>query len=441
MSNKLALTGGKKTIDHAFSCAAPIVPPKAYESIKALLDKGEISLSPTVQAFEKRFSEYIGTSYGLCLVNGTTSIQAALFALGVRMGDEVIVPSFTFWATVGPVVACGGVPVFADCDLDTHNITAEAIEMRITKKTKAILLVHVWGNPCDMESIIAVAKKHNLRVIEDCSHAHGAEYNGKKVGSFGDIGCFSLQGSKILPAGEGGILVTDNKEYYEAAISYGHYERIAGLGEESPNYKYRITGFGFKHRAHPLGIAIADAGLDILDELNTVRSENALMLEKGIADIKFIVPQRVLKDSKRAFSYHYARYDSKKANGISLYTVLKALSAEGLYVGSCGYGKLHLQPLFATSPYAEGGPYYSPALGIDYISTPPGELINSERLGDGAFMLAPRFEKRCPEEVALYIEAYRKVAENLDELSGYERANNLAGQKIVNKGTSINIFK
>lgn len=180
----------------------------------------------------------------------------------------------------------------------------------------------------------------------------------------------------------------------------------------------------------------------MLDELNGIRAENARMLEQGISGIDFITPQKVLDGCNRVYSYHYARYDSQKAKNVSLYTFLKALSAEGLTVGSCGYGKLHIQPLYEGSgPYAEGAPFYSPALNIEYMPTPAGELANSERLGDSAFMMAPRFEKCGADVVKLYIEAYTKIAENLDELVEYERANGLTEKKIENKGTSINLFR
>jgi len=202
---KLALLGGQKSIVRTKEeLAIPVVPEKAYDTVIDMMKKGDISFSPVVGNFERKFADYIGVDYGLCICNGTTSIQAGLFAVGVGAGDEVIVPSFTFWATVGPVIASNAIPVFADVDLELQTLTAETIEKCITPKTKAILVVHTWGTPCEIEPIIELAKKYNLKVIEDCSHAHGATYHGKKVGSFGDVGCFSLQGSKVLPAGEGG---------------------------------------------------------------------------------------------------------------------------------------------------------------------------------------------------------------------------------------------
>jgi perosamine synthetase len=281
----LAILGGEKAVKIDHSLGIPIVPEEAYESVLDLMRRGDISFSPIILDFERRFADYIGVKYGLCYPNGTISIQGALFAVGVGPGDEVIVPSFTFWGTVGPVVAVNAVPVFADVDLDSHLLTADSIKKCITPRTKAIVVVHTWGNPADMDGIMELARQHSLKVIEDCSHAHGATYKGKKVGSIGDIGCFSLQASKILAAGEGGILVTDNPEYYERAVALGHPEQLSGLADTLPYKKYALTGLGYKHRANPLSIAIAYKGLDRLDKLNEIRNQNAEYFEELISDL------------------------------------------------------------------------------------------------------------------------------------------------------------
>ena len=281
----LSILGGEKAVNIDHSLGVPIVPEEAYETVLDLMRRGDISFSPVIFDFERRFADYIGVKYGLCYPNGTTSIQGALFAVGVGPGDEVIVPSFTFWATAGAVVAVNAVPVFADVDLDSHLLTADSIKKCITPRTKAIVVVHTWGNPVDMDGIMELARQHSLKVIEDCSHAHGAAYKGKKVGSIGDVGCFSLQASNILAAGEGGILVTDNPEYYERAVALGHPERLSGLPDTSPYKKYALTGLGYKHRANPLSIAIAYKGLDRLDKLNEIRNQNAEYFEELISDL------------------------------------------------------------------------------------------------------------------------------------------------------------
>jgi len=439
---KLALFGGEKTITKTQNeITAPVVPEKAYGMVKELMEKGEISTSPIVGQFEKKFSDYIGAEFGLCICNGTTSIQAALFAVGVGAGDEVIVPSFTFWASAGPIVAANAVPVFADVDLEKQTVTAETIAKCITPKTKAIIVVHTWGTPCEIEPIVKLAKEKGLKVIEDCSHAHGAAYHGKKVGTFGDVGCFSLQGSKVLPAGEGGILVTNNRLYFERACALGHYERLSKLPEDSEYRKYAMTGFGFKHRAHPLGIAIADASLDRLDEINAVRYENGKYFDKLISDLDFISLQGEPEDSKRVYAYHYARYIPEKLGGLGLYTFMNAIAAEGIICGSCGYGKLHIAPFYTEEgKFGKGCPFDCPHYGSEFKAdrTP---LPNTEILAKSDMMLAPRFEIATKEDIELYAAAYHKVAENADELLEYEEKNNLKNAVEDNAGRSINIFK
>lgn len=436
---KLAILGGEKAVTRTLEdISAKPVPEKAYDTIKELLDKNQISMAPIVNEFERRFADYIGVKYGLGVCNGTTSIQAALFAVGVKPFDEVIVPSFTFWATAGPIIANRAFPVFADVDEETHNIFPESIEKLITERTKAILIVHVWGNPCDMDAIMAIAKKHNLKVVEDCSHAHGAMYKGRKVGSIGDVGCFSMQGSKVLSSGEGGILVTDNREYFERATALGHYERCAKLGADSEYSKYKLTGFGFKHRIAPLSVAVADANLDQLDELNEKRYANGKRFEELLSKFDFIKFQKEYEGAKKVFAYHYAQYIPEKLGGLKLSTFLSALATEGVSCGSCGYGKLHLSPLYnREGAFAEELPFTSP----DYpANLKESKLPNTAKLAQSAFMVAPRFETATEEDLQMYARAYQKIVDNLDELLEYEKQQN-GGDEIVNDGRSINYVK
>ncbi len=441
---QLALLGGPKsvTLDYETEGNLPIVSQKAIDAAVELMKKGEISTSPVVAEFEARFTKYIGVKYGACLSNGTSCLQSALFGVGVGPGDEVIVPSFTFWASAAPIIAANGVPVFCEVDPDTHCIDPADVEKRITPKTKAIMVVHVWGTPCDMDAIMAIAKKHDLRVIEDCSHAHGAMYKGKKVGSIGDVGCFSMQGSKILVAGEGGILVTNNKDYYERAIALGCYERLGALDDSSVYKQYSLTGMGHKFRCHPVGIAIANVEFDDLDRRNKIRNDNALYLEKQISDIDFIALQKTYDDCEKEFSYHYARYDHEKFGGIRLVTLLKALAAEGVICGLCGYGHLHEAKLFTDGDvHGKGCPVKCPYAAENRTSAGLSLPI-TEYLADAAFMLAPRFEKPCKDLLDQYAAAYHKVAANLDELKAYEteHAEELASIK-PKSGRSINLFK
>jgi perosamine synthetase len=421
----LALFGGEKTVtlDYEKEGNLPLVNEKGIQKVTELMRKGEISFSPIVKEFERKFADYVGAKYALCCCNGTTSLQEALFAVGVKPGDEVIVPSYTFWATAAPIVAAHGVPVFCDVDKDTYCLDPIEIEKKITNKTRAIMVVHVWGNPADMDSIVKVARKYKVAVVEDCSHAHGAEWKGEKVGILGDVGCFSLQGSKLLPGGEAGILVTNNRECYERAVALGHYERLTSLPEDSLYKKYALTGLGFKHRVHPLAIAIADSAFEDLDERSNIRNRQGKLLEDGIKAIKCITVQKVYDGAVRQFAYHFATYDETSLEGVSAMTFMKALKAEGVIVGVCGYGRLHKAPLFVEGePYGNGCPGNCTHVSNNFDRTNV-VLPVTEYLASHTFMAAPRFEKENTQLIEQYVSAYNKVVSNVDELIKYERDN------------------
>ncbi len=435
---KLALLGGPKAAAHNYEadCNLPLVPDKAYRTVNEMLMGGHISSGPVVKQFEERFRAYVGAQYSLCGVNATSLIQECLSAVGVGPGDEVLVPSYTFWATVAPIVAANGVPVFCEIDKDTLQIDPADMQKRITPRTKAILAVHVWGCPCDMDAVMAVAKRHGLKVVEDCSHAHGALYHGRKVGTIGDAGVFSLQGSKTLPAGEGGILVTNTREVYERCVALGHYERLKGLPEDSAYRRYFLTGMGYKHRCHPLGIAIADAHLDVLDERNAMRYENGLRFDRGVADIPFIAAQKQYADTLRCYSYHYYTYNRRQFGGVTRLTVLRALAAEGVVCGDCGYGHLHEAPFFTEGiPTPAGFAPHFPRQAMEPLSLP----ITEDRALN-TFMAVPRFEKPCDEIIDRYIAAYHKVFAQQGELAAYEKAHPVLSEAPTS-GRSINLFE
>ena len=436
--SKLALFGGEKVIKENKNYSVPLVADETYPLIEKMLKKGEISISETTALLEKEFAEYLGAKYALTMPNGTTAIQAALFGAGVGPGDEVIVPSYTFWATVGPVVVNNAIPVFADVSLSGQNLTAETIAPYITDKTKAILLVHVWGTPCDMDGITALAKKHNLKVIADCSHAHGASYGGSKKGIIGDVGAFSLQASKTMPGGEGGLLVTDDREIYERAVALGHYELLPDMSDKWGYKNLELTGAGYKHRIHPMAAAIALGNLHRLDYMNGIRNANAKRLESLLKDLDFIEFQSVSEKAERIYAYHYVRFVSENLGNINISTFLRALAAEGVECGSCGYGRLHQAPLYTGkgSPFGQLGPFKNTYL-KDY--SPTKNLPNTELLNKTAFMAAPRFESENEKDVELYEIAYRKLKANIDELIKFDKNN--TENLLKNSGKSINLVK
>jgi perosamine synthetase len=257
------------------------------------LKKGEISIydrSGIFERFENRFAAYHKIKYALLTSSGTAALHSAMVACNFKKGDEVICPAYTFYATVTPIFQTSATPVLCDSKED-GNIDPNKIEALITHKTKAVMITHMWGIPCDMKKITNICKKHGIFLIEDCSHAHGAKIGKKHVGTFGDIAIFSLQGQKIITGGEGGIIITNNKNLYDRALLFGHYNKRCKqeIGVSSPYYGYVVTGFGLKLRAHPLAIAIADEQFNHLDQWLKAKDKNANYLTsllKGIKGIK-----------------------------------------------------------------------------------------------------------------------------------------------------------
>ncbi len=244
-----------------------------------------------VKKFEEAFSEYCNVKYGISTSNGTAALHLALTALGIKKGDEVIIPNLTFIATANSIKYCNAKPIFVDVDKKTWNIDVNKIEEKISKKTKAIIPVHLYGNPCEMNKIMEIAKKHNLFVIEDCAEAHGAEYKGKKVGSFGDIACFSFFGNKIITTGEGGMCITNNKEFAQKM------DILKNQGMD-PKKRYWHPFIGFNYRMTNIQAAIGLAQLERIDKFIKTRRKNAKLYDQILKNVKGVTLQSVEKKSK-----------------------------------------------------------------------------------------------------------------------------------------------
>lgn len=212
-----------------------------------------------IAEFEEAFAKRFGCKHAIACCNGTVTLHLALLALGIKEGDEVIIPSFTYIATANAVRYCGATPVLADCLRDTWNIDPADIERKITDKTRCIIPVHLYGNPCDMDSITEIAKKHGLYIVEDAAECHGAVYNGKCAGTIGDIGTFSFFGNKIITTGEGGMIVTDNDELAAKM------RMLKGQGMD-PSRRYWFTEVGYNYRMTNIEAAIGLAQLENIDE-------------------------------------------------------------------------------------------------------------------------------------------------------------------------------
>ena len=277
--------------------AKPVIGKEEIDEVVKVLKSGMLAQGKKVEEFEKNFSEHINVKHSIAVSNGTSALHTALLSVGIKPGDEVIVPSFTFISTANSVLFCGAKPVFADINEDDFNIDVEDIQKKITDKTKAIIPVHLYGHPADMKAIMDIAEDKNLKVIEDACQAHGAEFDGKKVGSFG-IGTFSFYPTKNMTTGEGGMITTNSDEIAEKSRLFrGHGMKI--------RYHHEIMGYNY--RMSDINAAIGIWQLKRLNENNAKRIENARLLTNGLKDIDGIITPKVMPKRKHVFHQYTIR--------------------------------------------------------------------------------------------------------------------------------------
>jgi len=325
----------------------PVWPEYAEDEIaavEAVLRSGKVNYWSGDQGtcFEKEFAAYTGTTYAIALANGTLALEAALYALDIGDGDEVIVPARTFIATASSAVMRGAIPVVADVDLCSGNLTVESIDAARTGNTKAIIVVHLGGWPCDMPAIMAYARTHGLKVIEDCAQAHGAEINGRKVGSFGHASAFSFCQDKIISTGgEGGMLVTDDQSVWRkvwALKDHGRdYDQVFHR-EHGPGHRWLCTTFGTNWRLTEMQSAIGRIQLKKLPEWLAIRRSHAAMMIDGLSDIAGLDIHVPAAGIKHAYYRFYASIDTKLLHADwNQDRIISEIVAEGVpcFHGSC----------------------------------------------------------------------------------------------------------
>ena len=334
-AGKLAIHGGQPVRTKSWP-SWPIWDKSAEESIRSVLRSGIwCRLGGTkVSEFEKMYAELMGAKRCLATASGTTALLVAMHVLGIDAGDEIIVSPYTFIATYNVVFLTKALPVFADTDPETFQINPDKIEERINKNTRAILPVHILGLPANMDKIIAIAKKHNLLVIEDACQAWMAEWRGKKCGTLGDLGCFSFQNSKHLPAGEGGAIVGDDDEIMDRCYAFHNCGRPYRSVKRTSSYPVR----GCNRRMQEFQAVILMSQMKRLEKDTQTRNENAHYLTSKIKDIPGIIPHKLYEQVTRAAYHLYPfRYKKEHFNNAPRSRFLAALSAEGIPC-SGGYG-------------------------------------------------------------------------------------------------------
>lgn len=405
--------------------------------------------STTVQEFERKWGDRHQTQYAMSLTNGTAALHSAMFGLGVGPGDEVICPTYTWMASITPALMLNAKPILCEVDPETLLIDVDDVRNRITSRTKAIVAVHLWGNVCDMEALMALSNDTGVPIIEDCSHAHGACYRGKPVGSIGQAGAWSLQGNKALSAGEGGVLATNDITVFERACLLGQVNRAinrVGDPELDPSaLKYPHLppmGLGVKYRAHPLAIGIATVQLDKLDELNENRCAYIQEITDGLDDIAGVCPISRYEGTEPAAFYGFPiHYIQDEMSGLPAPVFAEALRKEGvlannnpypLLVGegvpviskdlprnSNPYPLLHTLPLFSEGLdiFTDGrGSICPTAMGGDYEGYSEGDLPVTEKVCSQLIFL-PLLTKPVDGAAEQILTAIRKVSTHADMLA------------------------
>jgi len=407
---KLAINGGDPVRTKPLGVSWPIHDEREVEAVAEVVRSGSWGGTPGKEArkFEAAFAEFCGAKHAVCVTNGTAAIEVALRAVGVGPGDEVIVPPYTFIATASAVVMIGAIPVFVDVEPGTFNLDPAGIDDVVTERTKAIVPVHISGRPADMDGVMAAARRHGLKVVEDACQAHGAEWRGQRVGPIGDAGAFSHQASKHINAGEGGTIVTNHDEVYLNCYSLVNIGRVPG-GEW-----YQHEHLGSNYRMTNLQGALLNVQLSRWEEQAAKRDENAERLRSLLRDVEGVSnmdeDERITRQAWHAFKF---RYRSDRFGGVPRADFCKAVSAEGVAVG-WWYQPMYRTGLFGRfSKYLAEKDFYG-GRKIDYtaISLPVVEnLCENEDVGFGQRMLLG--PKREMDDIAA---AVVKVYEHRDEL-------------------------
>lgn len=371
---KLAWFGGPKLRQRPFPAWPVFGKPEEQRLLRALRSGkwGKLQ-GDEVAEFERRFAAMHGCRHAIAVVNGTVSLRIALMAAGLKAGDEVIVPPYTFLATATAVVEANLIPVFADIELKTFNLDPRAVAAAITRRTRAIIPVHFAGQPANMTRIMALARKHKLIVIEDAAHAHGARYQKQPAGSIGQLGSFSFQSSKNLTAGEGGIITTNDDQLAEACRSIHNCGRLPG----GVWYEHHVMSANY--RLGEFQGAVLNAQLSRLEAQTNTRDRNGQYLAAKLRQIPGLYPQqRTAATTRHSYHLFLLRIDAA-AFGAPRAAILKALAAEGIPV-SGGYPlPLYRQPLFRNKAF---GPYLPEArqrLNFGKVHCPNCETICGEQ--------------------------------------------------------------
>lgn len=434
MGRKLAIAGGEPTLSTEEAVRWPVITEEDRRAVLQVLDRGILNgpYAPAVKGLEADFARYTGARHCLATNSGTSALHIAVAAAGIGPGDEVITTAFSFLASALCVLQQNAVPVFCDIDPDTFNLDWRKLPSLLTPRTRAIIPVHIHGLPADMDEILDFARSHDLTVIEDAAQAHGATYKGRPVGTLGDMGCFSLQGSKNLPAGEGGLFVTnDDTLRHEANMVRMFGENIHDDTDvqldlthplEDPR-EYNAYKVGWMYRTTEMTAALAQSQLRRLEANNDRAQRNGRYLTRHLAEIPGITPQHVPEDRTSVYHKYRIRLDPEEWDlDVPRQTfrdrVLAALAAEGVEVALWQTVPLPAQDLFRTvAGYGKGCPWTCHSEAPRTYD--PGDYPQTARLLEDSILIGSESYPLFPQPLSLmeqYVAAIRKVFDSRESL-------------------------
>ncbi|MHB9070834.1 MAG: DegT/DnrJ/EryC1/StrS family aminotransferase [Sedimentisphaerales bacterium] len=430
MYAKLAINGAVPTVDKKMTKSWPPITQEDIDAVVAVLKTGVLwgPMEEQVTGLQNDFAKYVGAKHALVVNSGTAALHAAVVAAGVGPGDEVITPAYSFWATSQAVLAHNGIPVFVDIDADSMNMDPKLIEAKITEKTKALLPVHVHGLTADMDAINAIAKKYKLKIIEDAAQAAGAKYKGKSAGVLGDIAGFSLNGSKNLPAGEGGIVTTNDDAMMDRA------RKMAMFGEKVvPKGLIRLYDaqiMGFNYRNNEMADALCRSFLRRYDKLQSVRAANCEYLNKELAKIKGVRPPEEPEGYIHAWHLYKVRLYPEQL-GINdvhpkrfRWAVQKALQAEGVDLFEWHNMPVPAQTIFMNKEaYGKGCPWncgHASEKARNMVYDPFDYPVCVDMF-DRSFCIKPIYPPNDLTLMKSIVEAFQKVFANLDQVLEFSK--------------------
>lgn len=406
-ASSLAVSGGSPVVRfpgdrHSAICRWPRYGPEEKKRLHEVIDSNQFY--GELPKFENAWKDYHKVPFVKAHCNGTSALTSLFFALDLPPGSEIMVPSYTFFATILPMRFFQYVPIFIDIDPRTACFDLEHAARHLTRRTRAMIPMHSWGLPCEMDRICAFGKEHDLIVCEDAAHAHGATLQGKPMGAWGAMSIFSFQTSKPLPCIEGGMGMYQTREYFERAAAFGHYEDPPNFPENSPYRQYQGTGFGQKYRMHPLAAVLARQQLAGLDSRNERVRAQVRQLNERLVQLPGLSEPVCRADMSRVYyNVNMLFLDEAKA-GFSRPQLIKALQAEGVRANSGEYPEQHKFKIYSEAKWW----HHSPQV--------PEVLPGCAQVNRSCLYL-PLFYEAVPELIDQYAAAFEKVWSHRSDLA------------------------